>query len=129
MTKAAELRQRSEAFAVAVVRFCETLPPSIVGRSVGQQLLKAATSAAANYRAACRAYTRPLFVSKLAIAAEEADESEFWLRLVVKTGLSSTNATADIAREAGELAAIFTAGVRSARADKARQLEKSANQA
>jgi len=114
------LKQRTETFAVAVVKFCETLPSTMAGRRMGQQLLDASTSVAANYRAACRAYTRPLFVSKLAVVAEEADESEFWLRLIHKTGLQTPAATSGLEREAHELASIFTASLRTARSGRAR---------
>ena len=70
------LKARTENFAVAVGKFCETLPNTIAGRQIAGQLIDASTSVAANYRAACRGYTRPIFVSKLATVAEEADESE-----------------------------------------------------
>lgn len=88
MSEASErLKARTENFAVGVVKFCETLPNSIAGRKIAGQLIDACTSVAANYRAACRAYTRPLFVAKLAIVSEEADESELWLRIIRRTGL------------------------------------------
>jgi four helix bundle protein len=69
-----QLKARSEAFAIAVVKFCDGMPNSLAGRRIAQQLLDAGTSVAANYRAVCRAYTSPLFISKLAIVDEEADE-------------------------------------------------------
>src|SRR5687767_7860355 len=71
--KSEQLKARSEAFAVAVVKFCDTMPNSMAGRRIAQQLLDAGTSVAANYRAACRAYTSPLFISKLAIVDEESN--------------------------------------------------------
>ena len=104
------LTARTEAFAIAVVKFCDTLPNTLPGRRLGQQLLDAGTSVGANYRVACRAFTRPLFVSKLGLVAEEADETEFWFRLIRKTGL----------QEAHELAAIFTASLRTARCGRGR---------
>jgi four helix bundle protein len=55
------------------VKFCDTLPNTIAGRKIAGQLIDAGTSVGANYREVCRAYTRPLFVSKLAMVAEEAD--------------------------------------------------------
>jgi four helix bundle protein len=109
------LKARTETFAVAVVKFCETLPNTLAGRRIAQQLIDSSTSVAANYRAACRAYTRPLFVSKLAIVSEEADESELWLRIIRKTGLLPQAAAAPLEREAHELACIFTASLRTAR--------------
>jgi four helix bundle protein len=116
MSKASEaLKARTEAYAVAVVKFCDNLPNTMSGRRLGQQLLEAGTSIGANYRAACRAYTRPLFISKLATVAEEADESEFWLRIIRKTGLQSAAAIDALEQEAHELASIFTASLRTAR--------------
>ena len=62
-----------------------------------------------------RWHTRPLFISKLALVAEEADESEFWLRLVTKTGLQDERTAAPLEREAHELASIFVASLRTAK--------------
>jgi four helix bundle protein len=109
------LKARTEQFAVDVVKFCETLPNTIAGRKIAGQLIDAGTSVASNYRAACRAYTRPLFVSKLATVSEEADESEFWLRIIRRTGLQSATAVGPPEQEAHELASIFTASLRTAR--------------
>ncbi len=69
------------------MQFCDTMPNSIAGRRIAQQLLDAGTSVGANYRAVCRASTSPLFISKLAIVDEESDESEFWFRIIRKTEL------------------------------------------
>ena len=113
--KSEELKARTEAFAVNVVKFCDTLPNTMAGRRIGQQLLDAGTSVGANYRAVCRAYTDGLFVSKLAIVDEEADESEFWFRVIRKTGLKTVAAVNDLEREAHELASIFSASLRTAR--------------
>lgn len=116
MSEASErLKARTENFAVGVVKFCETLPNSIAGRKIAGQLIDACTSVAANYRAACRAYTRPLFVAKLAIVSEEADESELWLRIIRRTGLQEAAAIGPLEQEAHELASIFTASLRTAR--------------
>lgn len=114
------LKARTENFAVSVVKFCEALPNTIAGRKIAGQLIDASTSVAANYRAACRAYTRPLFVSKLAIVSEEADESELWLRIIRRTGLQATPVVAPLEQEAHELASIFTASLRTARSQRKR---------
>ena len=121
MSEASEtLKARTEDFAVGVVKFCETLPNSIAGRKIAGQLIDASTSVAANYRAACRAYTRPLFVAKLAIVSEEADESELWLRIIRRTGLQAVTAVGPLEQEAHELASIFTASLRTARSQRKR---------
>ena len=110
-----QLASRCEHFALAVIKLCAMLPPTMASRRIGGQLFNAATSVAANYRAARRAYTRPLFVSKLAIVAEEADESQFWLSMLVKSGTTTPVLVAPLLREAGELTAIFTASLSTAR--------------
>jgi four helix bundle protein len=110
-----QLKARTEAFAVAVVQFCDTVPNSMAGRRIAQQLLDAGTSVAANYRALCRAYTSPLFISKMAIVDEEADESEFWFRIIRKTGLKNAAAVHGLEQEAHELACIFSKSLRTAR--------------
>jgi four helix bundle protein len=120
------LKARTENFAVGVVKFCETLPNSIAGRKLAGQLIDASTSVAANYRAACRGYTRPIFVSKLAIVAEEADESELWLRIIRRIGLQDGAAVAPLEQEAHELASIFTASLRTARGQRKRPAGASA---
>jgi four helix bundle protein len=124
--KSEQLKVRTEAFAVAIVKFCDTLPNSMAARRIGQQLLDAGTSVAANYRAVCRAYTRPLFISKLAIVDEEADESEFWFRLIRQTGLQDATTVTRLEREAHELASIFSASLRTARANERKR--RKANQ-
>ncbi len=121
--KSEELKARTEAFAIAVVRFCDTMPNSMVGRRIAQQLLDAGTSVAANYRAGCRAYTSPLFISKLAIVDEEADESEFWFRIIRQTGIKSAVMVNALEQEAHELACIFSASLRTARANARRRRE------
>jgi four helix bundle protein len=105
MSEASErLKARTENFAVKVVKFCETLLNTIAGRKIAGQLIDASTSVAANYRAACRRYTRPIFVSKLAIVAEESGESELWLRIIRRTGLLPAAGINPLEQEAHELA-------------------------
>ena len=110
-----QLKARTEEFAIAVVKFCDAMPGGMAGRRIAEQLLDAGTSVAANYRAVCRAYTSPLFISKLAIVDEEADESEFWLRLIRKAGLRSATVVKGLEQEAHELASILSASLRTAR--------------
>ena len=116
-TKSEQLKARTEAFAVAAVLFCDKLPNTLAGRRVSQQLIDASTSVASNYRAACRAYTDKLFVAKLAIVDEESDESEFWFRIIRKTGLQTVAVIDRLEQEAHELACIFATSLRTARAN------------
>jgi four helix bundle protein len=118
-----KLKARTEAFAIAVIKFCDTMPNGMAGRRIAEQLLDAGTSVAANYRAVCRAYTNPLFISKLAIVDEEADESEFWFRLIRQAGLRDSVTAKDQEQEAHELASIFSVSLRTARNNARKRLE------
>jgi four helix bundle protein len=77
------LKVRTKRFALMVIQLCRIVQPSPEGRIITRQLLRSATSVAANYRAVCRSRSKPDFVSKLGIVLEEADESFFWLELLV----------------------------------------------
>jgi len=110
-----DLRQRTAAFAVDVVRLVERLPRSRTTDVLSRQLLRAGTSVAANYRAACRARSRREFIARLGIVEEEADEAMFWIGLLQETGHADRVHAAAIRQEAGELVAIIVASIRTAR--------------
>ena len=82
-----ELQDRTKRFAVAVVRFFSRLPKTEAASVIGRQLLRAGTSVAANYRAACRARSAADFISKISIVLEETDQTLFWLELLVDAGI------------------------------------------
>jgi four helix bundle protein len=79
------------------------------GLVVAKQLIEAATSVAANYRAACRSRSPADFMSKISVVAEEADESRFWLELTAESRILEAVRVRELLNESGELAAIFTA--------------------
>lgn len=103
------LKDRTKRFAVRVLRLCESLPNTRSGRVVGDQLLRSATSVAANYRAACRGRSKAEFIAKLGIVEEEVDESGFWLDLVVEGGLQPAERVAELRDECEQLTKIVTA--------------------
>lgn len=74
-------------FAVRVIRLVMALPKSVVGRHVSGQLVRAGTSAGANYEEARGGQSRPDFIHKLAIAWRETRESCYWLRLIQRAQL------------------------------------------
>jgi four helix bundle protein len=79
-----KLQDRTKRFAVQVIRFFSGLPKTEAARTIGRQLLRSGTSVAANYRAACRARSSADFISKISIVVEEADETLFWLELLMQ---------------------------------------------
>jgi four helix bundle protein len=112
-----DLRARTKRFAVKVFDLIDQIPQSPKGRVVQTQLAKAASSAAANYRAAQRSRSRADFISKLSIAIEEIDETAFWLEFLPDTRLSSSESVSVLLSEADELSAIFMASRKTARAN------------
>jgi four helix bundle protein len=102
-----DLRNRTRQFALAVVRLCRTLPRTDEARILGKQLLRSGTSVGANYRAACRARSRAEFIAKLGIVLEEADETVFWLELLVEADIGNREKVSSLVKEADELTSIF----------------------
>jgi len=113
---AAELKARTRAFAMRVIRLCGALPKTMAADVLGRQLLRAATSVGANYRAACRARSRSEFVSKMAIVEEEADECVYWLELIAESGLVKMSLLRLLLSESDELTAIASASRKTAKA-------------
>ena len=113
--QAEALKQRTKKFALELIALARTFPPGEPGRTIGSQLIRAATSVGADYRAACRARSRAEFIAKVGLVEEESDESGFWLEISQETGLTSVEAVAPLMKEAGELTAIFARSVMTAR--------------
>jgi len=109
------LKDRTRAFALAVIGLVESLPRSRAADVVGLQLLRAGTSVGANYRAACRARSRKEFLAKMGIVEEEADESEFWLGVVAERRLGEAERVTALRDEARQLVAIVVSSIRTAR--------------
>ena len=80
-----ELKQRTKNFALRVIKLVNALPNNMAGRAIGNQLIRAGTSVAANYRAACRGRSKAEFIAKLGTVEEEADESCLWMELIIET--------------------------------------------
>ncbi len=112
MTKE-ELKNRTKKFAVRVFKLVNTLPGSKATDVVSYQLLKAASSVAANYRAVCRGKSEADFLNKLKVVDEEADESLFWLEFIKEVDLKCDLTELDsLIKEANELVSIFSAAIK-----------------
>jgi len=104
-----QLRNRTKAFAVAVVHFYRALPKNEEGRTLGRQLLRAGTGVGANYRAACRPRSDADFIAKLGTVIEECDETAFWLEMMLEVRLTAAHQVNELLEEADELTRIFVA--------------------
>ena len=112
------LQDRTKQFALDVFKFCGTLPEGPEFRVIRYQLLKAASSVGANYRAACRAQSRRAFIAKLSIVEEEADESVFWFEMLEGLGFQENKTLQRLKHEADQLVAITVSSKKTARRSK-----------
>jgi four helix bundle protein len=113
-----ELKQRTRAFALRCIKLAASFPRNKVGDVVGRQLIKAATSVAANYHSACAARSFADFLNKLGIVEEEADESVFWIDFAPDAGLTKRGLVADLLKEGQEILRIVVASEKTAKARK-----------
>ena len=102
-----QFRMRTKKLALNVIRFSQTLPRTEESTIMKRQLLRAATSVGANYRAACRARSSAEFFAKLSIVVEEADETLFWLELLEESGTTTKEAVSKIMTEATEILSVM----------------------
>jgi four helix bundle protein len=110
-----EMKKRTKAFAVQVIRFYKHLPKTDEARVPGRQILRSGTSVAANYRAVCRAKSQADFISKMGTVVEESDESLLWLELFEAAELVSVEKLKILKEEAEELLRIFSKSLNTAR--------------
>lgn len=110
-----DLKLRTKRFAIDVIHLVESLPKNDTTKVIGGQLLRSGTSVGANYRAACRARSQADFISKITIVEEEADESQFWIELLVDTNHLRQTESKKLQDEASQLTAIFTASGKTAK--------------
>ncbi len=111
-----ELRNRTKAFALRIIRMSQVLPKTREANVIAQQILRSATSMAANYRAVGRARSQAEFIAKLGIVVEESDETVFCLEMLGDSGMVPANKLTDLSNEANQLLSIFSASRRTAKA-------------
>jgi four helix bundle protein len=109
-----ELLDRTKQFALRVIKLVGALPRTIEGRAIASQLMRSGTSVAANYRTACRARSKAEFIAKLGTVEEEADESVFWLELIIESALISEHKIRPLLNEASEVVAIMASSKKTA---------------
>lgn len=119
-----ELKLRTKNFSLMVIDLAERLPNSISVRVIANQIVKSGTSVGANYRAVCRARSDREFVSKMNIVLEEADETLFWIEIIVAKQWMTKPELEVISKEGNELTAIFVSSLKTVN-DKINKLNNS----
>lgn len=115
-----EMIARTKQFALRIMKLVGALPKTVQGRAIASQLMRSGTSVAANYRAACRSRSKAEFIAKLGTVEEEADETAFWLELIIEGDLLAAAQIQPLLNEAIEIVAITAASKKTASATLAR---------
>ncbi len=103
-----DLRERTKAFALRIVKMFSALPRTTEAQVIGKQALRSGTSIGANYREAYRARSKPEFISKLGDCLKELEETAYWLELLAESGILPATRLTALQDECNQLTAIFT---------------------
>lgn len=101
------LKNRTKAFVLEAIKFYQQLPKTEEARIIGRQFMRSATSVGANYRAACRSRSKAEFFSKVSIVIEEADETAFWLEILIEAEIKNNDSAHSLLKEVNEILAIL----------------------
>lgn len=115
---AEDLQIRTRDFAVRILKMSDAIPNQRGGSAIRNQIVRSGTSVGANYRAACRARSKKEFTARLGVAVEEADETVYWLELLVAAELLPESKIAPLLNEAEEILKILASSYATARANK-----------
>ena len=110
-----DLKVRMRAFALRIIRLAESLPNTPTGNVIRNQMIRCGSSVGANYHAACRAKSRPDFVSKMGTVEEEADETIYWIELLIDAEIVKRSRVADLLDEANQILAIVISSIKTAK--------------
>src|SRR5438552_9296079 len=119
-----ELKHRTKQFALRVLRLVAALPRTTEGRALGSQLVRSGTSVGSNYRAACRGRSKAEFIAKLGTVEEEADETAYWMEVIIEGELLKRDKVEPLLNEAYELIKIMASSRISASASLRRNVER-----
>jgi four helix bundle protein len=113
-----DLRERTKAFALRIIRLYASLPKTAEAQVLGRQVLRSGTSPGAHYREAFRSRSTAEFISKLEGGLQELEETSYWLELLVDSGVVPEKRLADLLKETDELIAIFASSAMTAKKNK-----------
>ena len=110
-----ELKARTRTFALRIIRLAESLPETPTAKVIRNQMLRCGSSVGANYRAACRAKSKADFVSKMGIVEEEADETIYWMELLIDADIVERARLAELLDEADQILSIVISSIKTAK--------------
>jgi four helix bundle protein len=115
-----DLRVRTKAFALRIIKLYTSLPNSAEAQVLGKQALRSGNSVGAHYREACRAKSDADFISKLEGGLQELEETAYWLELITESNIFPADRLKPLYEESNELIAMFVTMVRNVKAKSGR---------
>ena len=110
-----EFKRRTKQLAIRIVRLVAALPDTVPAQVIGKQLLRCGTSIGCNYRAACRGRSKADVIAKLGIVEEEADETMYWLELLMEAEIFPKRKLEPLLKETEEILAMTVASIKTLR--------------
>ena len=109
------MKSSTKQFGLRVIHVVDSLPNTITGRKIGDQLIRSGTSVGANYRSATRGRSKKEFAAKLGVSLEECDETAYWLELIIEADLLQKNHLEELLLEADQLCRLLYTTIPSAK--------------
>jgi four helix bundle protein len=106
------MKARTRTFGLRVIRLAESLPDTPIARVIRNQMLRCGPAVGANYRAACRAKSKPDFISKMGNVEEETDETLYWMELLIDADIVKVNRIADLMDEGDQILSIVVSSIK-----------------
>jgi len=110
-----EMKKRTKKYGLETIALVKEIPRGRTEDALANQYLRSGTAVGANYRSACRGKSIKDFISKMGIVEEEADESVYWLELMVESGIIQKNRAEKLINEGNQLTAICVSAIRNSR--------------
>ncbi len=110
-----QLKDRTKAFGIRIIKMAKQIKGGKIEDILIRQVVRSATSVGANYRSALRGRSKADFISRITIAEEEADETCYWLEILVEVEIFPKTRLEPLLKEAYEITAILTASGKTAK--------------
>jgi four helix bundle protein len=110
-----QFKDRTKQLGIRIIRVAAALPRDRAADVIARQIIRCSTSVGANYRAACRAKSTADMIAKLGIVLEEADETLYWLEMIIEIDLLPAHSLADLMQETNAVVAMTVASLKTLR--------------
>lgn len=107
LSRGSDIRERTFQFGVRIVQYANCLPRTAAGFELARQVIRSGTSVGANVEEGDAAESKNDFVHKMSIALKEAQETRYWLRILIESGMGADDPAKALLQESDELVRIL----------------------